>query len=243
MPYDHPDPQLLERFMRNEASVEERRWIVRHLLAGCAQCGTITRRLWELGEPGPRIAGGGRPEPRPQRSLDAERNPAAIASSLYRLALLLAARGRGEAALQALHKARRLYGRLSDGPNLARVRHLEGKIGESSGSPAEVEAAFLDAHRGFLLAGMGAEAAAVLLDLAVFYTREGRPSEILPLTDDMLPIFQAPDLRRGVAAALVYFRAVVESGRATVGLLEEVARYVKPAEGRDSEAPAVKLLW
>src|SRR3954469_25371445 len=46
----HPDPQLLERFMRNEAGPPERRVVVLHLLTGCAQCVAVTRRLWSLGE-------------------------------------------------------------------------------------------------------------------------------------------------------------------------------------------------
>ena len=50
-----------------------------------------------------------------------------------------------------------------------------------------------------------------------------------PYTPDMLPIFQTRDLRKGVAAALVCFRSLVESGQATVGLLAEMARYVGPA--------------
>ena len=37
-PRDHPDPTLLERFMRNEVAAAERRWIVRHLIAGCSRC-------------------------------------------------------------------------------------------------------------------------------------------------------------------------------------------------------------
>jgi len=167
MPENHPDPQLLERFMRNEAAGEERRWIVRHLLAGCVRCGAITRRLWELGEPGPGVG--------------------------------------------------------------AAERRKEEEAGDASGSPAETEAALLDAYRRFLGEGLGAQAAAALLDLGVLYAREGRVSEILPLTEDMLPIFQTRDLRKGVAAALVCFRSLVESGRAPVGLLAEMARYVAPA--------------
>lgn len=52
MTEDHPDPLLLERFMRNEAGGEERRRIVRHLLAGCERCVAVTRRLWSLGDAG-----------------------------------------------------------------------------------------------------------------------------------------------------------------------------------------------
>jgi tetratricopeptide (TPR) repeat protein len=47
----HPDPILLERFMRNEVEPAERRWIVRHLIAGCSRCVAVTSRLWSLGDP------------------------------------------------------------------------------------------------------------------------------------------------------------------------------------------------
>jgi tetratricopeptide (TPR) repeat protein len=46
----HPDSDLLERFMRNDTEPEERRWVVRHLVAGCAECVAITGKLWKLGE-------------------------------------------------------------------------------------------------------------------------------------------------------------------------------------------------
>ena len=47
----HPDPILLERFMRNEVEAAERRWIVRHLIGGCSRCVAVTSRLWSLGDP------------------------------------------------------------------------------------------------------------------------------------------------------------------------------------------------
>jgi tetratricopeptide (TPR) repeat protein len=47
----HPDPSLLERFMRNEVRPAERRWVVRHLLSRCSSCMAVTRRLWALGDP------------------------------------------------------------------------------------------------------------------------------------------------------------------------------------------------
>jgi hypothetical protein len=57
----HPNADLLERFMRNEADPAEKRWVIRHLIAGCAECVVVTGKLWNLGE-----SPGGRP--RPQRS-------------------------------------------------------------------------------------------------------------------------------------------------------------------------------
>ncbi len=415
MPKNHPDPHLLERFMRNEVDGEERRRIVRHLLGGCARCVGVTRPIWELGE--------GRPEERPEgrvslrlaevlefpraerrerigaderfqspalcellmassrqeepsvqaveraeaavdvaerldirrygepfaralrirawtclgcarrlagdprgaeeamkqaepllaegedlleeaelhelaacleadrgrleeaerrldqalalaRSLgerhlegrilvrkgtirgwlqgegpawqgiewleegldrlDAEREPAFVAFALHRLALLLAGEKRREQALLALQRARLLYNRLGDEPNLVRLRHLEGKIGEAAGAPREAEAAFLDARKGFVGVGLGVEAAGALLDLAMLYTREGRAPEIRPYAEDLLPIFRTPNLRQGVAAALLFFRRLVETEHADLEALSAVAHYVNgpPRERR-----------
>lgn len=50
---EHPEPEALESFMRNEVDADQRRRIVRHLLAGCARCTEITRGLWALGEERP----------------------------------------------------------------------------------------------------------------------------------------------------------------------------------------------
>ena len=48
---EHPEPDLLLRFLRGEASQAERRAIVRHLLAGCRVCAAVTRPVWHLADP------------------------------------------------------------------------------------------------------------------------------------------------------------------------------------------------
>ena len=210
MTEDHPDQDLLERFMRNQAGAQELRRVVRHLLAGCARCSAVTRRLWSLGE-----------------ALPAERpSPAVFAFGLHRLALLSADLGRGEEALRRVRQARALCERLGDGPTLARLRHLEGKIEERRGETAAAEAAFLEARRIFLVEGLGVEAAAALLDLAVLFAREGRTDEIRRLAEDLLPIFLAGGIRQGVGAALLYFRRLVETGHATLEALSVVSQFV-----------------
>ncbi|MEO6195242.1 MAG: hypothetical protein ABIS20_19665 [Thermoanaerobaculia bacterium] len=47
--------------MRGETAPRETLDIVRHLLRGCLGCARVTRRLWDLAEPGPRL------DSRPQR--------------------------------------------------------------------------------------------------------------------------------------------------------------------------------
>ena len=37
--------------MRDEAEPAERRWVVRHLVAGCSRCLAVTSKIWSLGDP------------------------------------------------------------------------------------------------------------------------------------------------------------------------------------------------
>ena len=154
-----------------------------------------------------------------------EEEPALAAFGLHRLALLLADAGNAEA-LGVIRRARALYEAQGDGPNLLRLRHLEGKIADARGDAEAAEAAFLEARQGYVMEGLGGEAAEVLFDLAILYTRQGRSPEIRPLTENLLPILQTRDIRQGVAAALLYFRRLVETEHATLDVLSEVARYV-----------------
>ena len=51
----HPTSGALLRFLAGEASGEERRAIVRHLLTGCRECVAVTRPVWLLAESPMRI--------------------------------------------------------------------------------------------------------------------------------------------------------------------------------------------
>jgi tetratricopeptide (TPR) repeat protein len=104
---EHPDPELLERFMLSRVDPEERRYIVRHLIRGCPRCLEVTRHLWSLGEEseaasleeiaGPRRLALESPEPPVELAL-AEEDPAEMAATAARL----------HAELEATPPARRL---------------------------------------------------------------------------------------------------------------------------------------
>jgi tetratricopeptide (TPR) repeat protein len=153
-------------------------------------------------------------------------DPSLAAFGLHRLALLFADAGRAEEALETLRRARVIYQEQGDGPNLVRLRHLEGRMADARGDAGTAEAAFLEAREGYVMEGLGGEAAEVLFDLAIFYTRRGRSPEIRRLVENLLPILQTRDIRQGVGAALLYVRRLVETEAATLDVLCEVARYV-----------------
>ncbi len=218
--------------MRNDASAEERRRVVRHLLTGCPRCVEVTRHLWSLGEAcaeNPLAPG----TPANDGSAARRNSSRRIAAALHRQALLLLEAGCGEEALGALGQARRLYEIDGDGPNLARLRRLEGRIEETLGSWQAAEAAFHEARQRFLSEGLGAEAAATLLDLALFYQRQGRAAAIHRLAEDLLPpVLRARGIRQGAAAALLFFRDLVATGHVTAEVLFAVSRYLGgPAQG------------
>ena len=54
---NHPSEAVLVRFMRGELPPGAAAAVVRHLLAGCAQCLKVTRKLWSFGEELPEPGG------------------------------------------------------------------------------------------------------------------------------------------------------------------------------------------
>ena len=154
----HPDSQLLERFLRCELEGEERRIVVRHLLTGCPQCVAVTRRVWSLAD------------------------------------------GRG--------------------PDL-----FERGLRERE--PRDREAVLADAWRGFVEEGLGREAAATVLELALLYKRQGRSADLGRLAgDEMRPVFYTRDLPNYVGASLLVFRRLVETEHASERFLVEIARFL-----------------
>jgi tetratricopeptide (TPR) repeat protein len=157
--------------------------------------------------------------------LDEDREPALAAAAFHRLTGMLAAAGQGEEARVALGRARSLYERLADTPNLVRLRLLEGTLA-AMGSEAEAETAFREAMRESLRVGLAREAARALLELALLYARQDRPEELQELAEELRPICQVPGAGMSVTMALLFFRSLVETGYATQDVLVEVAHFL-----------------
>lgn len=160
--------------------------------------------------------------------LDEDREPAFAASAFHRLARLLAEAGQNEEAGAALGRARALYERLADTPNLVRLRLLEGTLAAAPGASgsAAAEMAFREAMRESLGAGLSREAARALLELALLYARQDRSEDLQRLAEELRPICQVPDVGMSVTMALLFFRRLVETGFATQDVLFEVALFL-----------------
>lgn len=96
-----------------------------------------------------------------------------------------------------------------------------------AGSARDREAALAEAWRGFVEQGLGRQAAAAVLELALFYKRQGRSADLHRLAgDEIRPVFFARDVETHTAAALLVFRRIVETEHANEEFLFEIARFL-----------------
>src|SRR5215213_7614404 len=93
--------------------------------------------------------------------------------------------------------------------------------------PDAAEAALAQAWRRFAEQGLGREAAAAVLELALLYKRQGRSSDLSRLAgDEIRPVFYARDIPNHAGAALLVFRRIVETEHASERFLFELARFL-----------------
>jgi tetratricopeptide (TPR) repeat protein len=161
--------------------------------------------------------------------LDPLREPRVELAARHSLMLQLFERGRHHEAWFLLKAAR--PGFLAHGGVLLtlQLRWLEGRIQHALGREEEAEAALLEARSGFIVQGIGFDAALVSLDLAGLYAGQGRAAEMRRLAEEMLPIFQARDLHREAIAALILFQQAVRRETVTSELLQEIGAYLERA--------------
>lgn len=161
--------------------------------------------------------------------LDAEREPRAHLAALQLLALFLNELGRWREARALLPAARQAAAVAGTHHDHLRIRWVEGLVAAQAGELEEAEAALTEVQRGFIAEEIGYDAALVSLDLAALYLRQGRTAETRELAATMLPIFQSRDIHREALAALMVFRHAVELEQATVGMVKDIAQYLRQA--------------
>lgn len=168
--------------------------------------------------------------------IDPSREPLRLAGCLHSLGSLLIRTERAREALGHLWRARSLYERLREPEEVLRVRWSEGRAALAIGSLAEGEEALLAVREHLLAAGLGQDAAGVLLDLVELYLRQGRKQEMHELFTEMIFLpYRTRDLERGTVAALLMLRRAVETESASTELVCELANYL--AAGRPIGRP------
>jgi len=157
------------------------------------------------------------------RLIEPERDPHLIMVAHQNLMTYLAGLGRYEEAQAMLPRVRRRTGEIGSRFDLLRLRWLEGKIQLGLGHESRAEAAFLEVRRGFAELEVGYDVAAVSLELAALYLRQGRAAEIKQLAVEMVPIFESRDVHQEAIAALMLFKRAVEMETLTARIVQEVS--------------------
>lgn len=138
---------------------------------------------------------------------------------------------RSRATLAASHE---LYDQFTDSWTQLRRLWLEGRLAKTEGNVEAAEDAFRAVQQGFLEQGVGYDAALAALDLAFLYAERGRTAELKRVAEEIVPVFEAQDVHREAAAALMLFQEAVRAERASVRFLGELSRYLEQAR-RDPE--------
>ena len=163
------------------------------------------------------------------RLLDAELEPRVALAAKQELAWFLNECGRCEHAQDQLDSFRHSLGAAGDVRTELRMEWLETRIAHRSGRWQEAELRFGGLPQRFVGAGLGYEAALVMLDLVTLYLELGRRAEIRRLADELLPAVLALDVHRQAAAALVAFQQAAAGDDVTPALVSELAAYLRRA--------------
>ena len=161
------------------------------------------------------------------RLVDSDENPRLELVGKHNLIDNLYRSGRYHQALALVPETRRLHRRLGNPTDLAKFQWLEALIARESGENERAEKTLLKIKSFFLEKGWPHEVALVSLDLSTLLLRQGRSRELQELAGEMLVIFQGLRIHREAIAALVLFQKAVQMERATVGLVRDLAAYLK----------------
>jgi tetratricopeptide (TPR) repeat protein len=161
--------------------------------------------------------------------LDGELEPRLALAARQELAWFLNECGCCEHAQCQLDSCRRSLGASGDTRTELRMEWLETRIAHRSGRWQEAEHRLGGLLQRFVAAGLGDEAALVMLDLVTLYLELGQRGEICRLADELLPAVLALDIHRQAAAALVAFQQAAAGDRVTPALVRDIAAYLRRA--------------
>jgi len=142
---------------------------------------------------------------------------------------MLAEAGRSTEARALLEESAPLYERFADRSIQLRRLWVEGHLAMAEEDLATAESHYASARDGFIEDGMGYDGALAALDLALVYAKQGRTAELKRVAEEIVLVFESPDVPREAATALMLFRDAVRAEQITLRYLIELSRYLKQA--------------
>lgn len=162
--------------------------------------------------------------------LDGLQDPRLVVAGQFNLINCLFDSGSTAEASTLIAESRKLMEAVGARSDLLRLRWLEARILMDLEQTEEAEQAFLEVRSAFTQDRIAFDAALVSLDLAALYTRLGRTAAAERMAREMIPIFQAREVHQEAIAALIVLQRAAEKEQLTVGLVEEVASFLKRAQ-------------
>lgn len=163
------------------------------------------------------------------RLIAADTDTRLVLCAHHNLVYCLLESGRRDEAEAHFRELAPLYGQFTDFSTHQRRSWLEGKLAAAAGQYEEAERAFQEVRRGYVEREIGYDAALVSLDLAALYAAHGRGEEVRRLAEEMLPIFRSRDIHREALAALLVFQQAARAEAVSLGMVEQVAAYLRRA--------------
>jgi tetratricopeptide (TPR) repeat protein len=161
--------------------------------------------------------------------LDRELEPRLALAARQELAWFLNECGHCEHAQHQLDSFRHSLEGGGDARTELHMEWLETRIAHRSGRWQEAEHGLGGLLQRFVAAGLGYEAALVMLDLVTLYLDLERRGEICRLADELLPVVLSLDIHRQAAAALAAFQQAAAADRVTPALVRDIAAYLRRA--------------
>lgn len=148
----------------------------------------------------------------------------------HNLTLWMVDAGQALEALARYEKARALYDEHCQAPPLRlRRRWLEGRIYAALGDLDLAASAFEEVRTTAIEREQSYELAMVSLELALVRLRLGQTHRVQDLAEEMTILFRSHELHRHALGAMYIFREAARTDTATVGLIEEMLRYLQRA--------------
>lgn len=137
--------------------------------------------------------------------------------------------GDQERARSILEESSQLYDQFSDPWTQLRRIWLQGHLARAEGDVEGAELSYELVRDGFLEQGIGLDAALAALDLAVLYAQQQRFGDVKRVAEEIVPVFEAQDVHREAATALMLFQDAVRTEQVTLRYLVELYRYLERA--------------
>jgi tetratricopeptide (TPR) repeat protein len=147
----------------------------------------------------------------------------------HNMIVALLADGCPREAFALLFNTRPLYLKMGDRWSLLRLRWVEGQVSQGMNRFDQAEAAYREVREAFMDLGLAYDAALASLDLALILAQQGKTAEMGRLAQEMLTFFESRQIHREAMAAFLVFCDAARSERAELGLLREVATFLKRA--------------